>query len=183
MGSSLDNWQTALRRQYYRRDPQSNPIGSEPLSASVKVEDVSVPPPPAVLQTEDLANKQETQPEVEQQPEPSRSVTPFDDGQASHVADLTSLGGNGEPLSDAGEAVESKDWLDLPMLSKLDSLHHLIEWQFHNPIRLRTAMKDDDETAKWVSSLTRFSASLINLLGRLSELNQSVTMPSAMSTG
>ena len=44
---------------------------------------------------------------------------------------------------------ESKDWLQLPMLTKLDSLHLLTEWQFHNVNRLRTIMKDDDETAQW----------------------------------
>jgi hypothetical protein len=44
---------------------------------------------------------------------------------------------------------ESKDWLALPMLTKLDSLHLLTEWQFHNVNRLRTIMKDDDETAQW----------------------------------
>ena len=44
---------------------------------------------------------------------------------------------------------ESKDWLTLPMLTKLDSLHLLTEWQFHNVNRLRTIMKDDDETAQW----------------------------------
>jgi hypothetical protein len=46
-----------------------------------------------------------------------------------------------------------KNWLDLPMLVRLDSLHLLTEWQFHNPLRLRSIVKDDDETAKWVSAL------------------------------
>jgi hypothetical protein len=58
------------------------------------------------------------------------------------------------PLADAeneGENEESKDWLDLPMLTKLDSMHLLAEWQFQNPTRLRTIMKDDDEGAQWVS--------------------------------
>ena len=48
---------------------------------------------------------------------------------------------------------ESKDWLTLPMLTKLDSLHLLTEWQFHNVNRLRTVMKDDDETAQWARTL------------------------------
>jgi hypothetical protein len=43
------------------------------------------------------------------------------------------------------------DWLDLPTVKKLDSLHTLMEWQFQNPNRLRTQMKDDDEDAQWVS--------------------------------
>jgi hypothetical protein len=37
------------------------------------------------------------------------------------------------------------------MLVKLDSIHLLMEWQFQNPQRLRTIMKNDDETALWVS--------------------------------
>lgn len=49
------------------------------------------------------------------------------------------------------ENEESTDWLDLPMLAKLDSMYLLTEWQFHNPIRLRSLMKTDDETAQWVS--------------------------------
>ena len=49
---------------------------------------------------------------------------------------------------------ESKNWLDLPMLVKLDSMHLLTEWQFQNPTRLRTIMKSDDETATWVRPLS-----------------------------
>jgi hypothetical protein len=45
---------------------------------------------------------------------------------------------------------EPTDWLDLPMLAKLDSMHRLTEWQFQNPTRLRTLMKSDDEDATWV---------------------------------
>jgi hypothetical protein len=48
---------------------------------------------------------------------------------------------------------DRKDWLDLPMLVKLDSMHAFVEWQFQNPMRLRTIMKNDDEVAEWVSSL------------------------------
>lgn len=43
------------------------------------------------------------------------------------------------------------DWHDLPMLSKLDSMNLVVEWMFHNPHRIRSIMKDDDETAQWVS--------------------------------
>jgi len=49
-------------------------------------------------------------------------------------------------------APELRDWHDLPMLSKLDSINLLIEWMFHNPNRIRSIMRDDDETAQWVSS-------------------------------
>ena len=46
---------------------------------------------------------------------------------------------------------ELRDWHDLSMLSKLDSMNLLIEWMFHNPHRIRSIMRDDDETAQWVS--------------------------------
>ena len=50
------------------------------------------------------------------------------------------------------ESASSKnDWLRLPMLQKLDSMHLLTEWQFQHPMRLRTLMKNDDENASWVS--------------------------------
>jgi hypothetical protein len=49
------------------------------------------------------------------------------------------------------DASELRDWHDLPMLLKLDSMNILVEWMFHNPHRIRFIMKDDDETAQWVS--------------------------------
>lgn len=58
------------------------------------------------------------------------------------------------PKADEEEEEESKDWLDLPMLEKLDSLHLLTEWQFQNPYRLRQLMKDDDDGANWVCSVS-----------------------------
>lgn len=61
---------------------------------------------------------------------------------------------------DVKEVQESKDWLDLSLLEKLDALHLVTEWQFQNPHRLRTFMKDDDESANWVlNSLVLFSDS------------------------
>lgn len=51
------------------------------------------------------------------------------------------------------ESRETKNWLDLPMLEKLDSMHLLTEWEFQNSARLRTLMKSDDEMAAWVSPL------------------------------
>lgn len=47
---------------------------------------------------------------------------------------------------------ESKNWLELPMLAKLESMHILTEWQFQNPTRLRTLMRSDDDAATWVGS-------------------------------
>ena len=56
----------------------------------------------------------------------------------------------------AGDIVYKK-WCELHMLVKLDSMYLLTEWQFHNPLRLRSIMKDDDEAACWV----RLSASIL----------------------
>ena len=53
-------------------------------------------------------------------------------------------------LDQEQEQQASKDWLELPMLVKLDSMHMLMEWQFQNPTRLRTLMRNDDENASWV---------------------------------
>lgn len=55
------------------------------------------------------------------------------------------------------EPQESKDWLSLSMMEKLDSLHLLTEWQFQSPNRVRTLMKSDDDQASWVGFLRRFS--------------------------
>jgi hypothetical protein len=44
----------------------------------------------------------------------------------------------------------SVDWFDLPVITKLESLHLVTEWQFQNPTRLRTLMRSDDELATWV---------------------------------
>lgn len=49
------------------------------------------------------------------------------------------------------ESRETKNWLELSMLEKLDSMHLLTEWQFQNATKLRTLMKTDDENATWVS--------------------------------
>ena len=64
---------------------------------------------------------------------------------------VESMSIQGTPLD---ELEESKDWLTLPMLTKLDTLHILTEWQFHNVNRIRTIMKCDDETAQWARTHT-----------------------------
>ena len=58
--------------------------------------------------------------------------------------------------NDSTEKDTSINWLHLPMLSKLDSMHTLVEWQFQNPARLRNIMKSDDESALWVRSIPLF---------------------------
>ncbi|KAF8896489.1 hypothetical protein BD779DRAFT_1668267 [Infundibulicybe gibba] len=120
---SLDNWQTALRKQYNKRDPQANPIGQEPAN-----EDASQPQ--ATTRDSSIQDYLD-----QRSPGPSEPVSSR--GHANNTPD------------EVVEYQESKDWLDLPMLAKLDSMYLVSEWQFHNPTRLRTLMKSDDETASW----------------------------------
>ncbi len=48
------------------------------------------------------------------------------------------------------ELTEKIDWATLSLDQKLDILHNLCEWQFTNPTRIRSNMKQDDEFASWV---------------------------------
>jgi hypothetical protein len=48
------------------------------------------------------------------------------------------------------EDQEPRNWLELPMLTKLDSMQLVTEWQFQNPTRLRTLMRSDNDDATWV---------------------------------
>ncbi|KAF7312177.1 DALR-1 domain-containing protein [Mycena indigotica] len=100
---SIDTWQSALRKQYARRDPTSNPIG----------------------------------------PDPPRHRS------NSEAAEISRAESSDEAVESSSEP-ETKDWLDLPMNTKLDSMHCVAEWQFNNPTKLRTLMKSDDEEATWV---------------------------------
>ncbi|KAF9650242.1 hypothetical protein BDM02DRAFT_3185624 [Thelephora ganbajun] len=133
---TIDNWQSSLRRQYARRDPTSNPIGFEPKKVNQKY----------ILEPEDP--QQSASVSVEPEQADSRALSedkthqqPKDepDGDAPLEADLPP-----DP-----EASELKDWHNLPTLAKLDSVNLLIEWLFHNPYRVRSIMRDDDETAQW----------------------------------
>ena len=67
---------------------------------------------------------------------------------------------------------ESKDWLDLPMLAKLESMHLLTEWQFQNPQRFRTIMRNDDEAALWVCNFLGVSAWPIHFDARAYALSE-----------
>ncbi|KAJ7116297.1 hypothetical protein C8R44DRAFT_792106 [Mycena epipterygia] len=150
---SLDNWQSALRKQHNRRDPASNPIGPEPYTGSpepryryesVSADDRTPAPDPTVEPHEDAADG-------------DRDLAVSEEGVASgsraHTEEKASPAPQQEDAAlkeeQQEEQQESKDWLDLPMLAKLDSMHLLTEWQFQNPTRLRTLMKSDDEDATW----------------------------------
>jgi hypothetical protein len=168
----LDIWQTALRKQYKKRDPDLNPIGPEP------VVQLPTPAPDSPVGPDD----EEPKAESVSTPGPSSGhtlgnthqpdATETDDhdlrpGNSAHFATelepdemkLESMSVEDAPLAEPTE--ESKDWLSLPMLTKLDSLHLLTEWQFHNVNRIRTIMRDDDETAQWARTRPFYSLLLL----------------------
>jgi hypothetical protein len=172
----LDNWQTALRRQYNRRDPLANPIGPEPPKTSTNSRYTSV-----IEEDEeenlDAANhyKPEESPHENglrastsriQSSSPSRAQTP-----ASQTIGIPGVNDEEEKLlptkkalksqslgptatAELPELAETKDWNSLSMLEKLDSMHLLTEWLFHNPARVRVLMKSDDEAAEWASIIS-----------------------------
>ncbi|KAI0956478.1 hypothetical protein AcV7_006869 [Taiwanofungus camphoratus] len=161
---TIDTWQTALRKQYMKRDPEANPIGPEPKAPSREssreasvLEQNSVAEgshsrpskePVAVDSNADIYQQAEGQPErsekiADNTPEPETAKSEPPEEVLVKKEDTV------ESVQENEEQEESKDWCDLPMLVKLDSLHFLIEWQCQNPHRLRSIMKDDDEGAQW----------------------------------
>lgn len=157
---SVDNWQTALRKQYMRRDPTANPIGPEPPAESRQpTRELSELP---VGEIKDESQAVTPAVEAEQHTAlPDEKDVP-DGGSHDTNPEAETRGGSAQPPRDIKEeeaaeqpppteTEESKDWLELPMLDKLDSMHLLTEWQFQNPHRLRQIMKSDDEYASWVS--------------------------------
>ena len=86
-------------------------------------------------------------------PEPGRSlsISASAKGLSVQPSEPDSLQARSGQLSEhPEEQEESKDWLELPMFTKLDSMHLLTEWQFQNPTRLRTLMRSDNDDATWV---------------------------------
>ncbi|KAF4614064.1 hypothetical protein D9613_007673 [Agrocybe pediades] len=146
---SVDNWQTALRKQYNKRDPKANPIGPEPVPPSKRVskeedDQGSRDHLAEGLQEfglEDNAEETDAKTGVSGSVEPAASTSPGPDtsSRASQVP---------TPM-EVQEEEKTRNWFDLPVREKLESMHTLVEWQFQNPTRLRTIMKSDDEFASW----------------------------------
>ena len=161
---SIDNWQTALRKQYLRRDPEANPLGTEPPAPSrkqsrepttfseiptdlepVAKEDESTPQTPLPNSTE---NAEAPSQAAEGTETPQKKVEDEDEAVIDDAVKME----NGVDAQTIPPPDEPKDWFELPLLTKLDTLHLLTEWQFQNPHRLRTIMKDDGDAAQWVRS-------------------------------
>ena len=150
-----------------RRDPAANPIGPEPPAESrqptrelsespvedVKDESQAATPAVEAEQCVELPDgkdvpetgEHDTNPEAGAQSSPEQPPKDIKEEEATEQP---------PPM----DPEESKDWLELPMLEKLDSMHLLTEWQFQNPHRLRQLMKSDDEYASWVSTRNRWNA-------------------------
>ncbi|EMD33317.1 hypothetical protein CERSUDRAFT_117938 [Gelatoporia subvermispora B] len=165
---NIDNWQTALRKQYMKRDPDANPIGPEPprlsrqsspelsVQEDEKDEESSVAPAresSAVGSGEEDAAGEPDEGQDESKTDAIKAESTAPEGDTSQVKEEppTEQPSPNEPNGAVEEQAqeESKDWLELSMLEKLDSLHLLTEWQFQTPLRLRQIMRDDDEGAKW----------------------------------
>ena len=185
---SLDTWQTALRKQYKKRDPDLNPIGPEPVvqlptpspdsptdpdDEELKAESVSTPGPSSgrTLGNTHQSNAAEADDHDLKSSHSARSATELEPDEMK----FEPMNVEGSPLDVPAD--ESKDWLSLPMLTKLDSLHLLTEWQFHNVNRIRTIMRDDDETAQWARSLPLCRSPFAHRLPCNSGLSQLATTP------
>ncbi|KAJ3734153.1 hypothetical protein DFJ43DRAFT_1130808 [Lentinula guzmanii] len=154
---NLTNWQTTLRRQYNKRNPAANPIGPEPVKEDDYAQETASPEPASTQEETHESGDNTvvmTEPPEEQsmssQKEKVRDVKLEGDSSGSSAPreKSSSLKARNSLPADVSEE-ESKDWLSLPMLEKLDSLHLLTEWQFQNPARVRTLMKSDDDQASW----------------------------------
>ena len=153
-----------MRKQYLRRDPEANPLGVEPPAPSRK--DSREP----TAFSEPLPDFDDTLKQGESLPQtPLPDPEDREDSKAEVSSPAAATDGAEQDSKEEKEANESsvkkedamvgenmspqdepKDWFHLPLLTKLDSLHLLTEWQFQNPHRLRQFMKDDGDAAQWV---------------------------------
>ncbi|TRM64914.1 hypothetical protein BD626DRAFT_400216 [Schizophyllum amplum] len=173
--STSNAWQNVLRRQYAKRDPAANPIGPDPSLAtrngSASRHNTAEPsashdnssPAPHITHSTDDVKMDESSAHVDMSASdpaniPTEATTEdvkpdaeerVDEHADAVTAPADSVKASEEVPEDVQSTEESKDWLQLPMLEKLDCLHLLTEWQFQNPSRLRQLMKSDDETATW----------------------------------
>ncbi|KAH8831589.1 hypothetical protein DL96DRAFT_1778640 [Flagelloscypha sp. PMI_526] len=161
---TLDTWQTALRRQYFKRNPSLNPIGPEPPSESPYSSRNATPEPTdpkdGSVKPEDSRNCSEQPPATEmdntslrdtsEQPTEDHSTSP-EQPAANDPSKQEPIHANSAPKheDEEMEVEESKDWFDLDMPAKLDSLHLLTEWQFHNATKLRQMMHAGDGELDW----------------------------------
>ncbi|GJE85675.1 hypothetical protein PsYK624_017540 [Phanerochaete sordida] len=170
---SLENWQSSLRKQYLRRDPDANPLGPEPPAPSrMQSRDPTTPFEDEADENiaESEAHPQETTHLSTTEPEGDTAKDAPDsaDGKAESSEPVEMAGVKEEEVENSKASVkdedevreekqaaediqpeESRNWLDLSMIEKLDTLYTVQEWQFQNPHRLRQIMKDDGDHGLW----------------------------------
>jgi hypothetical protein len=197
----VETWQTSLRRQYLRRDPGANPLGEE---VDVKYEESrdptaelddkkegtsgasdtsrapaeSLPPPDG---EGDLKENVEDEGEVNEKEDESVSDVENDSGEVRNK--LLRNYDNTVLIYLKPTRAQTKDWADLTMLQKLDSIHMIMEWHFHNPSRFRQVMKSDDEYASWVSNFDDILRGMRIMLISNSVLNPLDTTRNRTRTG
>lgn len=118
---------------------------------------------------DDPANKLSL--EIQPLAEPSTTVSKASRAATQEYDDIEQPSGN--PVS--------VDWFDLPVLTKLESMHLVTEWQFQNPTRLRTLMRSDDDLATWVHRIRIVLTPFLTI--KLSAMNQSVMIARGMLIG
>jgi hypothetical protein len=172
--SSADNWQTALRKQYIKRDPDANPLGIEPKDPK-RANDEEEEPVAEDHESNDPNSVNNDDMNVDHAPSPSAETSgslkhALEDlsehksdtrSRQSSIAAKRAVSESKQTAPDDDTELQNPvDWFDLPLLSKLETIHTLAEWQFQNPTRLRTLMKTDDEMASWVRFLFFYYESL-----------------------
>lgn len=156
----MDNWQSALRRQYLRRDPAANPIGVE---SSIPKQSRSTT---VTSEVDDKSNgfglthvkpAEDSEDVKEEHQAETVASAEMHNGNMHGVEDIKGYAGKPPTMSEKEETRDSadvedeaKDWIDLSMLDKLESIHTVAEWHFQNPSKLRQIMRSDDEDASWV---------------------------------
>ena len=136
-----------MRRQYLKPNPEANPIGSD-LSPALAVRTSAYVRPQqsseAVSERKE-DNKHDPVEHSSENPPPFPPIFSGSDTEDAQLLDALEAPNDQGLVADHAAINDNlKDSRDLPMLSKLDSMHFLTEWQFHNPQRLRSLMKDND---------------------------------------
>ncbi|TDL14421.1 hypothetical protein BD410DRAFT_797206 [Rickenella mellea] len=149
---SLDSWQTALRKQYLRRDPEANPIGWELQAINTQSPKVSSEPEASESGAQSAVGDDKGQLDSSIHATTVEVLGESSNTEKSVKEEPQSNGVDDETLADhedRGAIPPQKDWVELSMLEKLESLHTLMEWHFQTPTRLRSMMRSDDEQATW----------------------------------
>jgi hypothetical protein len=161
-----------------KRAPESNPFGPDPQSMSSNLIDS------ALIVSDTKATLPDPAPATKNILRASpKNTAAFNATDCEKIPEESGLQHPNGEQHVAGDVV-FKNWCELPMLVKLDSMYLLTEWQFQNPLRLRSIMKDDDETACWVRCFAPIQHSiLVSEHQRRSVLNPSARMPKIIAIG